>query len=55
MLLWVGQRVAICSCVCCGGQDRQGSVRLDKVAGEACTELVTRIWLIVDVLRIVVS
>ena len=41
MLLWAGQRVAICSCVCCGGQDRQGSVRLDKVAGEACTELVT--------------
>ena len=41
VLLWVGQRVAVCSCVCCGRQDRQGSGRLGRVVGEACTELVT--------------
>ena len=38
VLLWVGQHVVVCSCVCCGGQ---GSVRLDKVVREVCTELVT--------------
>nr|POE52868.1 hypothetical protein CFP56_63818 [Quercus suber] len=31
VLLWVGQRVIICSCVCCGGQDRQSSGKLDRV------------------------
>ena len=40
VLLWAGQHVAVCSCVCYGGQDRQGSVRLDRVAKEACVELV---------------
>ena len=41
VLLWAVQHVAVCSCLCCGGQDRQGSVRLDKVVREVCTELVT--------------
>ena len=35
VLLWATQCVVVCSCVCCGGQDRQGSVRLDRVAREA--------------------
>ena len=35
VLLWATQCVVVCSCVCCGGQDRQGSVRRDRVAREA--------------------